>query len=507
MKATPGKLAADRAVNFINALSHTKGQRWAGNSFNLRPWQENKIIRPLFGTLRPDGLRQYRTCFTMLPRKNGKSELAAAIALYFLLGENEPGGEIYSAAADRDQASLVFNVAAQMVRNDPELDAACKIIDSQKRIVNFKTGSFYRAISSEAHTKHGFNASVVIYDEVHAAPNRELWTVLTSSMGARDQPLTFAITTAGFDKHSLERELFDYSLRVLGGLDDPTFLPVLYYAPDDADWKDEAVWHAANPALGDFRSIEEMRVFCKQAQEMPAMENEFRRLYLCQHTEQDVRFIPMDKWKACGEAFDQGELDGQECFAGLDLSTTTDISAFVLYFPDSQCVLPFFWIPEEGITRREKKDRVPYRQWVRDGLMTACPGDTIDYDQIRLDINEISQRFRITKLARDRWNATQITTQLMGDGLNVVDFGQGYASMTAPTKELERQILDEEIRHGNNAVLNWMAGNVSAEMDAAGNIKPSKAKSTDRIAGIMALIMAMGTAALEPEGAAWGIIR
>ena len=234
-----GKDAGDRAVRFINALTHTKSP-WAGKPFDLRDWQENDIIRPLFGTIRPDGLRQYRTCYVMIPRKNGKSELAAAIALYCLLGEGEIGGEIYSAAADRDQASLVFNVAAQMVRNDPELSSAVKIIDSQKRIVNERTGSFYRAISSEAHTKHGYNASVVLYDEVHTAPNRELWQVLQTSMGTRDQPLMFAITTAGYDPHSLERELFDYAWRVREGIvDDPTFLPVLYFAPDDADWTDE----------------------------------------------------------------------------------------------------------------------------------------------------------------------------------------------------------------------------------------------------------------------------
>lgn len=499
MKATPGQLAADRAVRFINGLSHTKGQRWAGKPFDLRPWQENGIIRPLFGTLREDGLRRYRTCFVMLPRKNGKSELAAAIALYCLIGENEPGGEIYSAAADRDQASIVFNVAAQMVRNDPELSAVCDIIESQKRIVYKRTGSFYRAISSEAHSKHGYNASVVLYDEVHAAPNRDLWDVLRTSMGARDQPLLFAITTAGFDKHSLERELFDYSVKVRDKLvPDETFLPVLYYAPDEADWKDEKVWHAANPALADFRSIDEMRMLCKEAQEIPAAENTFRRLYLCQHTEQDARWFSMDTWDGCRSDIHPDDLKGQPCYGGLDLADTTDVAAFVLYFPNQNAVLPYFWVPEEGARKRVRRDRVPYDVWMRDGLMFSTPGNSIDHAAIRQKINELHKDYKILKIARDRWNASQITTELMGDGFEMIDFGQGFASMSAPAKHLEKLILDRGLQHFGNPVLRWMASNVSAEIDAAGNVKPSKKKSTEKIDGIVGLIMALGLAIQEP---------
>ena len=411
MKATPGKLAADRAVNFINHLTHTKGQKWAGKPFQLRPWQEHKIIRPLFGTLNEDGLRQYRTCYVMLPRKNGKSELAAALSLYFLLAENEPGGEIYSAAAERDQAALVFDVAAQMVRNDCELSEACKIIDSQKRIVNYKTGSFYRALSAEAHTKHGYNASCVIYDEVHTAPNRELWDVLRTSMGARDQPLMFAITTAGFEKHSLERELFDYSLKVLdGSVPDKTFLPVLYYAPDDADWTDEEVWAKANPALEDFRNIDEMRMLCREAQQMPSEENTFRRLYLCQHTEQETRWFSMDTWNACEGALDPESLKGQRCFAGLDLSSVSDITAFVLYFPDSHAVLCWFWVPGDNVRKRANKDRVPYDVWIREGFITATDGSEVDQGFIRQKIVELSREYYIEQIARDRWNASYSTT-------------------------------------------------------------------------------------------------
>src|SRR5580765_8109631 len=289
--------SAARAVRLINCLTHTKGP-FAQQPFRLRAWQI-KILRRLF-TTRRDGRRRYRTCLLMLPRKNGKTELAAALAIYFLLFDGEIGGEVYSAAADKDQAALVFDVAAQMIRHDPELEAQCELVDSQKRIVHRTSGSFYRAISAEAYSKHGFNASVVIYDELHAAPSRELWDVLSTSQGARSQPLMIAITTAGYDRHSILWELYAHAQKVAEYPElDPTFLPVLYEAPIDADWTDEKVWKAANPALGDFRSLEEMRVACARAQEIPAQENTFRRLYLNQWTEQASRWLQLTAWDAC----------------------------------------------------------------------------------------------------------------------------------------------------------------------------------------------------------------
>jgi phage terminase large subunit-like protein len=288
---------ANRAVRLINQLTHTDGP-FALEPFNLRPWQV-RIIKGLFKT-RKDGKRQHRTCLLMLPRKNGKSVIAAALAIYFLLFDGEIGAQVYSAAADKDQAALVFNVAAKMIRNDPELLAQCEIVDSQKRIVHRASGSFYRAISAEAYSKHGFNASVVIYDELHAAPDRKLWDVLSTSQGARAQPLMMAITTAGYDRHSILWELYSHAKKVEENPElDPTFLPILYEAPIDADWTDEKVWKVANPALGDFRSLEEMRTMAARAKEIPAQENTFRRLYLNQWTEQASRWISMASWDAC----------------------------------------------------------------------------------------------------------------------------------------------------------------------------------------------------------------
>lgn len=485
---------ADRAVRLINQLTHTKGP-FAGQPFNLRRWQDAGIVRPLFKT-RKDGLRQYRSCLLMLPRKNGKTELAAALAIYFLLFDGEIGGEVYSAAADKDQAALVFNVAAQMIRNDPELDAQCEIIDSQKRIVHRKSGSFYRAISAEAYSKHGFNASVIIYDELHAAPNRELYDVLTTSQGARSQPLMLAISTAGFDRHSILWELYSHAKKVEENPAlDPTFLPILYEAPIDADWADEAVWKAANPALGDFRSLEEMRVAAARAKEIPAQENTFRRLYLNQWTEQASRWISLTAWDACKAPIDRASLKGRRCYLGMDLSTTKDLTAIVAVFPDDDGgfdVLPHFFVPKESIRDRAARDRVPYDQWARDGYLTATPGNMVDYQAVRHTVNAWGVEFDVKELAFDPWNAAGLVAQLgEQDGFHCIAMRQGFASLSPPTKSLEKAVLSGALRHDGHPVLRWNLGNVSVEADPAGNIKPSKKVSTERIDGIVALIMAI----------------
>ena len=487
---------ADRAVKLINQLTHTKGP-FAGQSFNLRPWQEKQIIRPLFKT-RKDGLRQYRTCLLMLPRKNGKSELAAALAIYFLLFDGETGAEVYSAAADKDQAALVFNVAAQMIRNDPELLEECEIIDSQKRIVHRKSGSFYRAISAEAYSKHGFNASVVIYDELHAAPNRELWDVLSTSQGARSQPLMIAITTAGYDRHSILWELYAHAKKVQENPSlDPTFLPILFEAPEGADWTNERVWKACNPALGDFRSLEEMRAACQRAQAIPAQENTFRRLYLNQWTEQSERWIDMAAWDASAGVVDLADLRGRACYLGLDLSSRTDLTAAVLVFPDEDdgaTVLPFFFVPGENVAQRERADRVPYAQWIRDGLITATPGNVVDQGFIREEINRLGAEYSIQELAFDPWNATKISTELAGDGFKVVELRQGFRSLSEPTKHLGALVTSKKLRHGGHPVLRWMASNMVVRQDPNGNMAPDKSKATERIDGIVALIMGLSRA-------------
>jgi phage terminase large subunit-like protein len=483
---------ARHALAVINRLPHTKGP-FAQQPFKLRPWQV-RILTQLF-TTRPDGRRHYRTCLLMLPRKNGKTELAAALAVYFLMFDGEIGGEVYSAAADRDQAALVFNVAAQMIRYESELLAECEIIDSQKRIVHRQSGSVYRAISAEAYSKHGFNASVVIYDELHAAPTRELWDVLASSTGARAQPLVMAISTAGYDRQSILWELYQHARKVQDTPAlDPTFLPILFEAPIEADWTDERIWYAANPALGDFRSLDEFRTAFARAQEIPAQENAFRRLYLNQWTEQAVRWLPLAAWDGCQAPIDRAALAGRRCYVGLDLSTTQDLTAAVAVFPDDDGanfdVLPAFFVPQEAIKARVTRDRVPYDEWARRGVITATPGPTVDYEAVRALLNAWREAFDVRIVAFDPWNATDLVNRLeKQDGFTCVKIRQGKASLSAPSKALEQAVLNKTLRHDGHPVLRWNVSNASVDIDNAGNIQPSKHRSTERIDGVYALIM------------------
>ena len=433
--------AANRTINFFErVLVHIDGE-WAGKPFLLMDWQRSMLER-LFGTLNEDGTRQYRTCYCEIPRKNGKSETAAGIALYLLFADGEEGAQVYGAAGDRDQASIVYRVAAEMVRRSPVLAKRAKVLDSVKRVVVPQSASFYRAIPADAAGSHGFNASGVIVDEVHVQPNRDLIDVLNTSTGARRQPLTFHITTAGYDQHSICWELHDYALKVKSGvIEDPTFLPVVYCAEETDDWTAPATWHKANPSLGVTVKTDYLEREAKRAQETPAYENTFRRLHLNQWTRQETRWLPLEKWDACAGAVDAPSLKGQRCWAGLDLASTEDITALVLAFPDEgggYDVLPFFWIPEDTIEKRSRRDRVPYDVWARQGLVYTTPGNACDYAFIRARLNELAEQFDIVDIGLDPWNARQLGGELMEDGFEIVDFRQGYASMSAPTKELLR---------------------------------------------------------------------
>ncbi len=490
---TAAPAAPSEPIAFINSLTHTAG-KFGGQRFNLRPWQV-RIVKQLFRK-RKDGLRQYRTCLLMLPRKNGKSELAAAIGLYGLLADGECGAQVYCAATDRDQAGVVFGVAAQMIRNDPALDAACYIVESQKRIVHQTTGSFYKAISAEAYSKHGFNASMVIYDELHAAPNRNLYDVLSTSMGGREQPLLLVISTAGFDRHSILWELYTHAKKVQENPAlDPTFLPLLYEAPADADWTSRRVWKKANPALGDFRSLEELETLAARAQAIPAQENVFRRLYLNQWTEQASRWITMPAWEACSTPIDRAALRGRRCYVGMDLSSTTDLTAIVAVFPDEGggfTVLPQFFVPQESIRQRGHRDRVPYDEWARQGHLVATTAHpTVDYDIVRAVLQGWAAEFKVEILGFDPWNATDLQKRLEQDGFTCVAVRQTFAGLSAPTKALEKAILAQQLRHDGHPVLRWNISNVAVESDPAGNLKPSKVRSTERIDGVVALIMAV----------------
>lgn len=498
--------AAALAVNFFERLLvHTRGE-WAGKPFELAEWQKQDVIRPLFGWKKTsDKTRKYRRAYIEVPRKNGKSTLCAGIALYLLFADNEPGAEVYSAAADREQAAIVFNEASQMVKNSQELSKRSEVY--KRAVIVPSANSTYRVLSADAFSKHGLNASGIIFDELHAQPSRDLWDVMATSTGARRQPLTVAITTAGFDRESICWEQHEYARRVLAGvLDDPEFFAYIAAADEGDDWQDPAVWAKANPGYGITVKPEYLEAECRRAAQVPAYQNTFRRLHLNQWTQQDTRWLDLNAWDQCGKfEFDARQLDGMTCYGGLDLASTSDLAAFVLVFPPEvdglpYIVMPKFWIPSENMVDRARRDRVPYDAWARDGLITPTEGNVIDYDRIILDIEGMAERFNIREVAFDRWGAFQVSQKLAGAGLTMAAFGQGFNSMSSPTKELLRLVLDGKLAHGANPVLRWMADNVVVTSDPAGNVKPNKQKSRDKIDGVVAMIMALDRAVRHQDG-------
>ena len=490
---------AQRAVEFIRCLKHTKG-RWRGQAFDLLPWQET-IIRDVFGTVKEDGFRQYNTAYVEIPKKNGKSELAAGVALYMTCGDNEWGAEVYGCASDRQQASIVFDVAVDMVEQCPALKKRIKPVMSVKRLVYKPTNSFYQVLSAEVYTKHGLNVHAVIFDELHSQPNRELFDVMTKGSGdARTQPLFFLITTAGTDRHSVCFEQHQKAEDILCGRKaDPTFYPVIYGAEDDADWTSEEVWYRANPSLGHTIDIGKVRNACLSARDNPAEENIFRQLRLNQWVKQSTRWMQMEKWDACAFPVDEGELLGRECYGGLDLSSSIDITAFVLVFPprddtEKYVFLPYFWIPEENMVRRVRRDHVPYDVWEKQGFLETTEGDVIHYGFIESFIEALGKKFHIKEIAFDRWGAVQMVQNLEGLGFTVVPFGQGFKDMSPPTKRLMELVLERNVAHGGHPVLRWMMDNIFVRTDPAGNIKPDKEKSTEKIDGAVAAVMALDRA-------------
>ena len=498
---------AQRVVRFIEALRHTKGE-FHGQPFHLLPWQE-KIIRDVFGTVRDDNptMRQYTTAYIEIPKKNGKSELGAAIALNMLINDDEWKAEVYSCASDRQQAAIVFDVAVDMVRQSPALMKRVKIIPSTRRMIYQPTGSIYQVLSSEVATKHGLNVSACIFDELHTQPTRALYDVMTQGSGdARRQPLWFFLTTAGTDRNSICWEVHQKALDILEGRKiDPRFYPVLFGLPDDADWTNEENWYRANPSLDHTITIDKVRDAFRKAQETPADENQFRQLRLNQWVKQSVRWMPMDKWDECGGVGDPYALEGRACYAGLDLSSTSDLTALVLVFPPTSedepyIALPFFWLPEETLSLRVRRDHVPYDQWAKRGFIQTTEGNVVHYGFIERFICELGERYDIREIAHDRWNATMMVQTLEDDGFTMVPFGQGFKDMSPPTKELMRIVLEHKLCHGGHPVLRWNMDNAYVRTDPAGNLKLDKEKSTEKIDGVVALVMALDRAQRNLNG-------
>lgn len=430
--------------------------------------------------------------------KTHNSELAAAIALYLLYADNEPSAEVYGAACDRNQASIVFDVARQMVEMSPALLRRSKIRSAGKRIINYRNAGFYQVLSAETGTKHGLNVSGLVFDEIHAQPNRKLYDVLTKGSGdAREQPLFFIITTAGNDKNSICYELHTKALDLMQGRKkDYTFYPVVYGLEEDEDWKNEANWYKANPSLGHTIKIERVREAYQNAIENPAEENVFKQLRLNIWTSASIRWIPEQVYDKGNLPIDLDSLRGRMCYGGLDLSSTSDITALVLAFPprnddEKYILLPFFWLPEDTLELRCRRDHVLYDVWQKQGFIQTTEGNVIHYGFIEKFIERLGETYNIREIAYDRWNATQMVQNLEDMGFTMVPFGQGFKDMSPPSKELFKLLMEGNIIHGGNPVLKWMAGNVVMRQDPAGNIKPDKEKSVEKIDGIVASIMSL----------------
>jgi phage terminase large subunit-like protein len=495
--------AAQRPIDFTQELCcHSKGE-WAGQPIKLEPWQQFEFWC-VFGWKRSDnGLRRFRTIYEKVARKNGKSTKMSAVGLYLLLADNEPGAEVYSAATKKDQAKIIHEEAMQMVRKSPELAAELTVV--KNNISHVDSASKFEPLSADDKTLDGLNIHGGLIDEIHAHPNRGVYDVLDTATGSRRQSLIWCITTAGIAApNSIALELEDYSQKVLKRIvEDETFFALLYDIDEGDDWTDERVWCKANPNLGVSVKLDDLRRKCVKAKETPAAQNNFKCKHLNQWSNSRSRWVPVEKWKDCTVPFTEQELHGKECWAGLDLSSTIDVTALAMVFPwvNGRFRAIFrFWVPKENAELRARRDKVPYTLWIDQGFITASEGSAIDYDGVRADINALSKVFKLKEIGADPWNATQTLQQLKEqDGIAVVEIRQGFASMSAPMKHLQTLVMDKKIEHNGNPVMTWMWDNISAKTDPAGNIKPDKEKSAERIDGAVALIMAVDRAALRRE--------
>lgn len=510
---------ADAACEFVERLvRHWKGE-WAGQPFRLLPWQR-EIIRDVWGWKRPDGTRKYRTVSIWVPKKNGKTALAAAMALLLLFLDGEAGAEVYSAAGDRKQAELCFMDARNFVVSSRELAKRSMLFT--RRILYPRTKGWYEALSADAPTKHGFNVYGLIFDELHVQPNRELWDTLRLGTVARRQPLTISISTAGvYDEDALWWQEWQYALAVIRSrtsdaaakrnpllrdvepFDDPSHYAVIYAAKPDADPWSEKTWKEANPSLGHTLKVEALRDISRKAQQNPAEQAAFKRLHLNIPSESTEGGVDMDAWRTrCA-----GELrieDGMECWVGMDLSSKLDLTAVVAVFVHEDGtfdVLPKFWLPAENLAERARLDVFDYPRMVRDGYLEATEGNWVDQRAIREYIRELGDRYPIRQIGFDSWNASQMATWLQDeDGFEVVELRQGTRTMSEPSKLLAALVKDGRIRHANHPVLRWNAANLTFRRDPNDNWAPRKdRKGRKRIDGMVALIMGLRQATLGDE--------
>lgn len=502
--------AAERVLRFVGLLRHSKGKwgRNGGELVILEPW-EQFIIWVAFGWKQADGRRRFRTLWLEVARKNGKSTLGAALGIYLAFADGEPGAEVYSAATKRDQARLVHAEAIRMVRKNSQLKKHVRIYKDNLSLE--LTASKYMPLGADADSTDGLNVHGVVADEVHQWKSREMWDVLETATGSREQPMIIAITTAGVDRRSVCYEKHEYTRKVLDGwkdhsYEDDTWFGVIYTLDEGDDWRKESCWIKANPNLGVSKNLDDLQMKAHRAVQMTSALNNFLRRELNVWVQGEVKWMNMDEWRKCVGDIPALELvtrlKGMTAYGGLDLGSTSDITAFVLVFLDEEdniYVLCRFWIPEDNMLIRSRDDGVHYQKWVKEGYIEATPGNVIDYEWIFEQIEQDLDMFDIDQIAFDRWGAARVVQVLEAKGATMVQFGQGFASMNPPMKELERLVLSKKIIHGNNPVLTWMADNLVARVDPAGNIKPDKEKSREKIDGMVALIMAIDLALRHPE--------
>ncbi len=489
--------AARHAIEFFGHLRHSTGE-WANQPFELQPWQAF-VIGSLFGWKRADGLRRFRTAYVEVARKNGKSVLLAGAALYALVADGEPGSHVYAAATTRDQARIVFGEAERMVDASPPLRA--RVTRTVNNLAVLPTSSWFRPLSADASKMDGLNVHFAAVDEVHEHPNPEIIQKLNTATGARRQPLIFEITTAGHDRQSVCWQHHEFSVKALEGsvpteAADSWFAYIATIDPDD-DWTNPAVWIKANPSLGVTVKVEDLKRQVEEAREMPAQQNAIRRLRLNEWTEQVTRWIDMLVWADGADPFDEEDLVGRSCYGGLDLARVNDLSSLALVFPPEQAgekvkVIWRHWCPEEDILRRARRDRAPYTVWRDQGWLVATEGNTTDFRFIEAEILNLATRFNILEVAYDRTFAGELVRNLQDEGMGMVEFGQGFISMGPAAAEFMRMLIGRELKHGGNPVATWCASNVTVRRDPAGNEKPDKERSTERIDAVVAAIMAVG---------------
>lgn len=498
---------ASRIIEFFSFLHHSKGE-WAGREFTLEPWQQ-WLLWTLFGWQRRDPesgrwRRRFRTAYIEIARKNGKSTLVAGIGLYLLDADGEPGAEVYTAATKREQARIVHSEAIRMRDASPMLTARIQRYKDNLSVVG--TASKYEPLGRDANTLDGLNVHAAIVDELHAHRNREMWDILDTATGARRQPMLLAITTAGYNRQTVCWEQHEYTEKIVSGvLEDDRHFGAIYAIDDGDDWTDESVWYKANPNLGVSKKLEDMRRKAERAKHVPAALNTFLRLELDVWTQASSRWISPEDWRACNQGVvAEPDLQGRRCWLGLDLSSTLDITALVAVFEPKQPggvwdVVARFWVPGENVQKRVHEDRVPYDAWMRMGFIEPTQGNVVDYDWIEATLATMLTKWRVQEIAFDPWGATSVSNHMLDQNAPMVEFRQGYVSMNPAMKALEVAIQQRRINHQGNPVLTWMADNLVVAKDPAGNMKPDKGKSTERIDGMVALIMAYHRAMLNTK--------